>query len=151
MFLSAVRVVIPLVYVVGLLLPPSVWAAHVRYVIEPVAEMKVQQLPKAPLYWRGESFPTLDQARAAASKYRWNPDTVSYDGWPSMTAEVVGKAWLFTLGQRGAATPGGTKVAEIGPVRPLSAAEYYCTSTTAVRRRVPRRRSIRTSVPITES
>jgi hypothetical protein len=123
-FLSAARVVIPLVFVVGLLLPPSVWAAHARYVIQPVAEMKVPELPKGPLYWRVENFPTLDQAKAAASKYRWNPDTVSYDGAPSMAAEVAGKAWLFTLGQKGAATPGGTKVAEIGPVPPLSAPEY---------------------------
>jgi hypothetical protein len=124
MSLSAARIVVPLIYVVALLLPPSVWAADVRYVVKPVAEMKVQQLPKGPLYWRVEKFPTLDQAKAAASKYRWNPDTVSYDGWPSMTAEVAGSAWLFTLGQKGASTPVGTKVAEIGPVPPLSASEY---------------------------
>jgi hypothetical protein len=124
MFLAAARIVIPVVYVVGLLLPPPAWASDVTYVIESVAEMKVPQLPKGPLYWRVESFSTLDQAKAAASKYRWNPDTVSYDGWPSMTAEVAGKAWLFTLGQKGAATPGGTKMAEIGPVPPLSASEY---------------------------
>lgn len=123
MFLAAARVVTPLVLVVGLVLPSTVWAADARYVVEPVAEMKVQQLPKGPLYWRVEHFPTLDQAKAAASKYRWNPDTVSYDGWPSMTAEVAGKAWLFTLGQKDASTPGGTKVAEIGPVPPLSASE----------------------------
>ncbi|MGA8820084.1 MAG: cupin domain-containing protein [Xanthobacteraceae bacterium] len=86
--------------------------------------MKVKQLPKGPLYWRVESFPTLDQAKAAASKYRWNPDTVSYEGWPSLTAEAAGKAWLFTLGQQGAATPDGTKVAEIGPVPSITAPEY---------------------------
>ena len=124
MSLSAARVVIPLVYVAGLLLPPSVWAAQVRYVIEPVAEMRVRELPKCPLYWRVENFPTLDQAKAAASKYRWNPDAVSYDGWPSMTAEVADKAWLLTLGPKGASTRGGTKVAEIGPLPPLSASEY---------------------------
>ena len=124
MLLAAVRVVIPLVYVAGLLLPPSGWAAQVRYVIKPIAEMRVRQLPRGPLYWRVENFPTLDQAKAAASKYRWNRDTVSYGGWPSMTAEVDRKAWLFTLGQKGAATYGGTKLAEIGPVPPLSASEY---------------------------
>jgi hypothetical protein len=59
MFRSAARVVIPLVYVMDLLLPPSVWAAHVRYLIKPVAEMKIQQLPKGPLYWRVENFSTL--------------------------------------------------------------------------------------------
>ena len=108
----------------GLLLGSWVWAADVKYVVKPIAEMKVKQLPKGPLYWRVESFPTLDQAKAAASKYRWNPDTVSYEGWPSLTAEAAGKAWLFTLGQQGAATPDGTKVAEIGPVPSITAPEY---------------------------
>jgi quercetin dioxygenase-like cupin family protein len=121
----AARIAIPAVCVASLMLPPSVWAADVRYVVKPIAEMKVKQLPKGPLYWRVESFPTLDQAKAAASKYDWNPDTVSYDGLPSLTAEAAGKAWLFTLGPQGAAvTPGGTKMAEIGPVPPISAPEY---------------------------
>jgi hypothetical protein len=121
---SAAKFAIPFISIMGLLLPPSAWAAEARYVVKPVAEMKVKQLPKSPLYWRVENFPTLDQAKAAASVYRWNQDTVSYDGWPSLTAEVAGKAWLFTLGPQGAATPGGTKVAEIGPVPPISAPEY---------------------------
>ena len=68
--------------------------------------MKVKQLPKGELFWRVDSFPTLDEARAAAPPYRWNPDTVSYDGLPSLTAEVAGKAWLFTLGPKGGATAG---------------------------------------------
>jgi hypothetical protein len=121
---SAARVAIPATCVVGLMLPPPTWAADVQYVVKPIAEMKVKQLPKGPLFWRVENFPTLDQAKAAAGDYRWNPDTVTYDGWPSLTAEVAGKAWLFTLGPQGAATPGGTKVAEIGPVPPISAPEY---------------------------
>ena len=124
LLLSAARVAIPVICVVGLLPPPSTRAADVQYVVKPVAEMKVKQLPKGPLYWRVENFPTLDQAKAAAGAYRWNPDTVTYDGWPSLTAEVAGKVWLFTLGPQGAATPGGTKVAEIGPVPPIAAPEY---------------------------
>ena len=120
----AARVAIPVIYVVGLLLSPPGSAADVQYVVKPVAEMKVKQLPKGPLYWRVENFPTLDQAKEAAGEYRWNPDTVSYDGWPSLTAEVAGKVWLFTLGPQGAATPGGTKLAEIGPVPSISAPEY---------------------------
>jgi len=119
----AARVAIPVICA-GLLLPPSTRAADVQYVVKPVAEMKVKQLPKGPLYWRVENFPTLEQAKAAAGEYRWNPDTVTYEGWPSLTAEVAGKAWLFTLGPQGAATPGGTKLAEIGPVPPISAPEY---------------------------
>lgn len=115
---------IPVICVVGLLSPPSARATDVKYVVKPIAEMKVKQLPKGPLYWRVESFPTLAQAKAVASGYRWNPDTVSYDGLPSLTAEAAGKAWLFTLGPQGAATAGGTKVAEIGPVPAITAPEY---------------------------
>jgi hypothetical protein len=122
--LFAARFVIPLIFVAGLLLPLLSRADDVPYVVKPIAEIKIKQLPKGPLYWRVENFPTLDQARAAAGEYRWNPNTVTYDGWPSLTAEAAGKVWLFTLGPQGAATPGGTKVAEIGPVPPLSAPEY---------------------------
>jgi hypothetical protein len=118
------RVAIPAICVVGLLLSQPTQAADVQYVVKPVAEMKVKQLPKGPLYWRVENFPTLDQAKAAAGEYRWNPDTVTYDGWPSLTAEVADKAWLFTLGRQGATTPGATKLAEIGPIPALSAPEY---------------------------
>jgi hypothetical protein len=121
---SAARFVISAGCVVGLFLGPSVWAANAPYVVKPIAEMKVKQLPKGPLYWRIESFPTLDLAKAAAGNYRWNPDTVSYDGWPSLTAEAAGTAWLFTLGAKGATTPGGRKVAEIGPVPSITAPEY---------------------------
>ena len=121
---SAARCAISAGCLVSLLLGPSVWAADAPYVVKPIAEMKVKQLPKGPLYWRVENFPTLDGAKAAAGEYRWNPDTVSYDGSPSLAAEAAGKVWLFTLGPQGAATPGGTKVAEIGPVPPISAPEY---------------------------
>jgi hypothetical protein len=95
-----------------------------RYVVKPVAEMKIKQLPNGPLFWRVENFPTVEAAKAAAGPFRWNPDTVSYDGSPSLVAEVAGKAWLFTLGSKGGATRGGTKVAEIGPVPTVTAPEY---------------------------
>lgn len=109
---------------IGLLSVPSRAAAQSKYIVQPVAEMKIKQLPEGELYWRVESFPTLEQAKAAAPTYRWNPDTVSYDGLPSLTAEVAGKAWLFILGPKGGTTAGGTTVAEIGPVPPLNAPEY---------------------------
>ena len=108
----------------GVLSALSQVAAQARYIVQPVAEMKVKQLPKGELFWRVESFPTLEKAKAAAPPYRWNPDTVSYDGLPSLTAEVAGKAWLFTLGPKGGTTAGGAEVAEIGPVPPLSEPEY---------------------------
>src|SRR5215813_9670786 len=99
----------------------SMVAAQQKYVVEPIDDLKVNQVPKGELFWRVESFPTLDAEKAAAPAYRWNPDTVSYDGLPSMSAEAAGKAWLFTLGPKGGSTAGGTKVAEIGPVPPLGA------------------------------
>src|SRR5215467_10576711 len=85
-------------------------AAAQDYVVKPVAELKTKQLPAGPLYWRIENFPTIEQAKAAARPYRWNPDTVSYDGSPWLAAEVAGKAWLFTLGAKGGTTPGGSPV-----------------------------------------
>jgi len=95
----------------GVLLSPSTAAAQQKFVIEPVAEKKLQQLPAGPLYWQVENFPTLAQAQAAA-------------GPTSLTAEVAGKVWLFTLGPKGASTRGGSKVVEIGPVPPITAPEY---------------------------
>jgi quercetin dioxygenase-like cupin family protein len=41
-----------------------------------------------------------------------------------LTVEAFGKAWLFTLGPQGHASRGGTKVAEIGPLPPVTAPEY---------------------------
>jgi len=80
-------------------------------VIKPVAEKKVKQLPPGPLFWTLENFPTLAQAQAAA-------------GPTGLAAEIVGRVWLFTLGPKGAAAAGGSRVAEIGPVPLVSAPEY---------------------------
>jgi quercetin dioxygenase-like cupin family protein len=99
-------------------------AAEGVYVVKPVAEKKVKQLPAGPLYWRVENVPTLAQAQAAIGPDRWNPNTVNYDVATSLAAEVAGKVWLLTLGPKGGSTPGGTKVAEIGPVPSITAPEY---------------------------
>ncbi len=85
--------------------------SDVKFAVEPVVEKKVKELPSGPLYWRLENFPTLKQAQDAA-------------GPTSLAAEVAGKVWLFTLGQEGGSTPGGTKVVDIGPVPPVTASEY---------------------------
>ena len=79
--------------------------------IKPVAEKKLKELPSGPLFWRVENFPALAQAQAAA-------------GPTSLAVDVHGNTWLFTLGPKGGSTPGGTKVAEIGPVPPITAPEY---------------------------
>jgi hypothetical protein len=94
----------------GLLTSPTM-PAEVKFFVEPVVEKKVTELPAGPLYWRLENFPTLAQAEGAA-------------GPTSLAAEVAGKVWLFTLAPKDGATPGGTKVVEIGPLPPFSANEY---------------------------
>jgi hypothetical protein len=86
-------------------------AAAQQFVVKPVAEKKVAQLPPGPLFWRVENFGTIEQAKAAA-------------GSLSLAVAAAGKAWLFTLGPSGGSTPGGSKVAEIGPVPRIKAPEY---------------------------
>jgi hypothetical protein len=90
----------------GLLLSPSMASAQ-TFEIKRVAERKVEQLPPGPLFWRIENFPTLAEA-----------------GPTALAAEVTGKVWLFTLGQKGGTSPGGKPVVEIGPVPPIAAPEY---------------------------
>ena len=68
--------------------------------------------------------PRWRRRKAAIGRGPWNKDTVSYDETPALAAEIAGKVWLFTLGPKGGATPGGSKVAEIGPVPPITAHEY---------------------------
>lgn len=80
------------------------------FFVKPVAEKKIASLPAGPLHWRVETLPTLAQAQAAA-------------GPTALAAEVAGKAWLFTLGAPGGATPGATRVTEIGPVPRVEAGE----------------------------
>jgi hypothetical protein len=108
----AISFALPLwaVAISGLLLLPSTASAQ-KFVIEPVAEKKISQLPAGPLFWRIDNFPTLAQAQAVA-------------GPTGLAAEVAGKVWLFTLGPKGGSSPGGSKVAEIGPVPPITAPEY---------------------------
>jgi quercetin dioxygenase-like cupin family protein len=82
-----------------------------QFSVTPLAERKLQQLPAGPLFWRVETVPSLEQARAA-------------QGPTGFAVEVADKVWLLTLGAPGGATAGATKVAEIGPVPPLNAPEF---------------------------
>jgi quercetin dioxygenase-like cupin family protein len=100
-------------FTMALLLSSPVAAEPGQFIVSPVAEKKLNRLPPGLLYWRIENFPTLDQAQSAAAA---SPT--------SLAAEVSGKVWLFTLGLKGGTTPGGTKVAEIGPVPVFAASEY---------------------------
>src|SRR6185312_6736942 len=90
------------VTVIGALLLSTAAQAQ-KFDITPVAEKKVSRLPPGPLFWRIDTFPTLAKAQAVASP-------------TALAAEVAGQAWLFTLGPPGGSSPGGNKVAEIGPV-----------------------------------
>jgi hypothetical protein len=92
-----------------MLLSPAASAQDL--VIKPVAEKKVKELPAGPLFWRIENFPAIAEAQAAA-------------GPTGLAAEVAGKAWLLTLAPKGGVSPGGSKVAEIGPVPAVAAPEY---------------------------
>ena len=86
-------------------------AAQPALVVKPLAERKVAQLPGGTLYWRIENYPSLDAASAAATPW-------------SLAVASAGKAWLFTLGPAGGATPGGTRVTEVGPIPRIAASEY---------------------------
>ena len=97
--------VIAFVIAIGLLQPAL---AQQQLSVKPVVEKKLAALPAGPLYWRIENFPTLAAAQGAV-------------GPTSLAAEISGKVWLFTLGATGGTTPGGSKVAEIGPVPAISA------------------------------
>jgi len=79
--------------------------------VKPVVEKKLKELPPGPLFWRIETFAALADAQAAA-------------GPTGLAAEISGKVWLFTLGPKGGATPGGIQVTEVGPVPPVQAPEY---------------------------
>ena len=102
----------------------AVAAPEQKYVVQMVAQKKIKELPAGPLYWRVETFPSLSDAKAAVGPDGWNPASVRYETTTSLIAEVAGKVWVVTLGAKGASTPGGTKVAEIGPLPPVAASEY---------------------------
>lgn len=102
----------------------AVAAPEQKYVVQAVAQKKIKELPAGPLYWRVETFPTLTDAKAAVGPDGWNPASVRYETTTSLIAEVAGKVWVVTLGAKGASTPGGSKVAEIGPLPPIAASEY---------------------------
>jgi hypothetical protein len=90
---------------------PSTATAQQALVIKPLAEKKVTELPSGPLVWRLENFPALAPAQAAA-------------GDTGLVVQSAGKVWLATLGPAGGASSGGVKVAEVGPIPKVAAAQY---------------------------
>src|SRR3954452_17547781 len=67
-------------------------------VSEPLGE-----LPRIPLFWQIDSFPTRAAAEAAK-------------GPRSTVMEALGKIWLLSIAERGYRPGGGTHAAEIGPL-----------------------------------
>jgi quercetin dioxygenase-like cupin family protein len=96
---------------IGLVLPAATAAQQASIVSKPVAEKKVAELPKGPLFWRVEKFPDKAQAQAGSSPH-------------GLVVEAFGNVWLFTLGQQGQASPGAQKVADIGPLPEVTAPQY---------------------------
>jgi len=97
---------------VGLGLSPATASAQQgKFVVKPLVEKKVAELPAGPLFWRLENFPTVGEAQAAAGPF-------------ALVAEAAGKVWLFTLGPSGGSSAGGTKVAEVGPLAKVVAPQY---------------------------
>jgi quercetin dioxygenase-like cupin family protein len=63
----------------------------------------VGELPRAPIFWHLDQFPTRAQAEAAR-------------GPRGSVQESFGKVWLFTIEVAGWRPAGGQRVAEVGPL-----------------------------------
>jgi hypothetical protein len=97
----------------GMLLWPQAASAQQALVVKKLAEKTISAsaLPAGPVVRRIENFATLEAAQAAA-------------GPTSVATRAAGRVWLFTLGPPGGTSPGGTTVAEVGPVQRCAAAEF---------------------------
>lgn len=71
----------------------------------------LNELPKVPLFWHLDTYPTRSAADAAK-------------GLRGTVVESLGKIWLFTIAEAGWRPTGGERVAEIGPL-PLVKADQY--------------------------
>lgn len=94
----------------ALLLSSSVLAQQPTLSVKPLVEKKVSELPSGELFWRVETFPTVEQAQAVMTQH-------------SLVAQSRGKIYLVSLGAAGGAST-GTRVAEVGPVPRIAATEY---------------------------
>jgi len=76
-----------------------------------LADMTIVDLPRAPIYWHLDTFPT----RVAADAAKGPQGTV---------VETFGQVWLFTLAEAEWRPTGGTRVATIGPLRVRAGGRY---------------------------
>lgn len=89
----------------------STSAQGLEFAIETAGERIVDSLPDGQLYWRIETFESVNNAQAAAAP-------------TSITATISDRHWLATLGAQGARTAGANFVAEIGPIPRIEARRY---------------------------
>lgn len=76
-----------------------------------VANAEIGQLPKQPIFWHLDTYPTRAKAEAAKAPR-------------GTVVESLGRIWLLTIDVAGWRPSGGTRVAEIGPL-PVSADAKY--------------------------
>jgi quercetin dioxygenase-like cupin family protein len=97
----------------GVAIAGAAMAADPAFVIKPVAERTVTQLPAGPLYWTVQQCATRGEADAFAAA---EP--------ASLAVEAAGKVWLLRLSGPTASGGCATTLAHIGPVAPLTASRY---------------------------
>jgi hypothetical protein len=90
-----------------------------------MAQESLGPMSETPLFWHMSTYP--NRAAAEAAK-----------GPGATVMEALGQMWLFSIGPAGVRTPGGTPVAEIGPLT-VKAGTKYRRSTWASSRPVPGR------------
>ncbi len=105
--------VVPVLFGAVVMLTPGQAAAQSqgKFVVEKIAEKPLAALPEGDLYWTAETFPTLEEAKAAV-------------GETSLATEFDGKAWLLTIGPEDDKGHGGEVVASVGPIDRFDAPEY---------------------------
>jgi quercetin dioxygenase-like cupin family protein len=76
-----------------------------------LSDEKLGQLPQDPLFWHLTNYSTRAEAEAAK-------------GARGTVIEALQKVWLSTIAEAGGPTPGGMRVAEIGPLPGISNEGY---------------------------
>ena len=107
------RLALPALFAVSIALASWGAAAHEdpKFVVDLVAEKPLDVLPDGDLFWQAETFATLGEAKAAATK-------------TGVPAEAAGKVWLLTLGPKDMPGHGGERVAMVGPIDRFDAPSY---------------------------
>ena len=76
-----------------------------------LADQGLGQLPQKPMFWHLVNYPTRAEAEMAKELH-------------GTVIDAFGKIWLSTIAESGWQTPGGVRVAEIGPLPGISNEQY---------------------------